>query len=101
LRSESSPRILMKRPSPESVSSEIPGIRCSASARLTSGSLIISLSGCTSMMLGASCFISRAAARVVVALGTTVTFSPCPAAVVTRPMSVSVGWGGGWAGVVA
>jgi len=40
-----------------------------------------------------------AAARVVVGLGTTV--SPSPGAVVTRPMLVSAGCGGGWSGVVA
>jgi len=60
---------------------------------LMSGSLMISLSGCTSMMLGACFFSSIAAARVVVELGNTLSFCPWPGAVVTRPMSVSVGCG--------
>ena len=62
--------MLMKRPSPLSVSREIPGIRCSASAVLISGSLTISSSGCTSMMLGACCFSSIADARSIDGLGT-------------------------------
>ena len=79
----------------ESVSSEMPGMRCSASAMLMSGSLMISLRGCTSMMLGACCFSSIAAARSVVALGATCcTVSAGPGPVLTRPMSVSL-----WPGV--
>ena len=70
-----------------------------------SGSLMISLKGCTSMMFGACCFSRMASARSMVALGTAGLVGRLLRAgpVLTRPMSVSLEGAdaGGAAGVCA
>ncbi len=73
LRSASRPRILMKRPSPVSVSSEMPGMRRTDSAMFTSGSLRISLAVIRFTRLGACSCACRALALVARWASTTIT----------------------------
>ncbi len=54
------PRMLTKRPAPESDSIDIPGSRCSASAAFSSGSERICSRGAMSMITGA-CFLTSMA----------------------------------------